>query len=193
MIMVNINMIRLGKFISCICICLLLIQHSEAQKINFKVLDVSTGLPVKNVKVSALPKHLFITYSNDHGEFSFTPSRSDTIQLSKDHYHLLLLKVAPYNFDSIHIVTVGMVPDIPPATITDHYANLQDFEFHFIHDVKEKDSKMEIHIMENVEAIRQRNHWNDQSFKVGAVNIDHPHSTADPADGAKPRYRLRKK
>lgn len=146
---------------------------SMAQKINFKVLNVSTGLPEARVKVSSLPEHLFITYSNDKGEFSTFILQDDTLELSHENFHPLILQIKVSNFDSSHTVVVGIVPNSKDGKpFEGSHGNLQNFEYHFVHDTLGENSHMKINMLENVHAVRQRTNPDDKSFKVGAVNID---------------------
>ena len=178
------------KIVFLFCLCLCAISFTFAQTISFKVIDISTGLPIWKVKVASTPEQRFITYSDGSGKFSHFIVQDDTIQLSKDQYHPLYLKISSTNFDSTHSVVIGLVPlEKKKGKLSGEYQNLKNFEYHFVYDTLGEKSNLKVHLLENVHAFDYRRK-NDQSFRFGAVDIDSPPSISDPNRTYKSKYRL---
>ncbi len=172
------------------CLSLSVFINIYAQKISFKVIDISTGLPIWKVKVASTPEKRFITYTDGSGKFTHFVVQDDTIQLSKDNYHPLYLKISSSNFDSTHGVIIGLVPlDMKKGKQAGEYPDLKNFEYHFVHDTLGEKSNIKVHLLENVNASDFRRK-NDQSFRFGAVDIDSPPSISDPNKTYKSKYRL---
>ena len=172
------------------CLWLSTFNISFGQKISFKVIDISTGLPIWKVKVASTPEQRFITYSDGSGKFAHFIAHDDTIQLTKDQYHPLYLKISSSNFDSTHAVVIGLVPlDKKKGKLSGEYQDLKTFEYHFVYDTLGEKSNLKVHLLENVHAFDYRRK-NDQSFRFGTVDIDSPPSISDPNRTYKSKYRL---
>ena len=178
------------KYIQVFILILIFTGGLVAQQIHFRIVNIKTGLPEPMVKVTSLPEHRFITFSNDKGQFSQFIAKDDTIELSKDGFHHLMLKITAINFDSTQAVQVGLVPLAAKKGMNPAYKNLESFEYHFVHDTLGDNSAMKINVLENVQAVKQRSRSRDQSFIIGAVDLDSPPPVDDPKKTYKPRYRL---
>jgi hypothetical protein len=144
----------------------------SAQKLHFKVVNAESleGLPEAKV-TSAIQKN-YLTYTNPSGGINLNYLPGDTITISKNNFHSIHLYIPHANIDTVHIITVSMVPGQEnSAPNVKQISNLSMFEYYFVHKTEEKNN-LKVQVFENKNAAQQRQ---NSSFKIASVHLNDFH------------------
>jgi hypothetical protein len=152
----------------------LLFFSSQAfcQNLHFKVVNAESLEGISLAKVSSSLNKSSVTYTNAYGIILFSYLPGDTITISKNNYHSIHLYIPYINVDTMHIITVSMVPS--PGDITPKLkdmSSLSMFEYHFVHKSEEK-KNLKIQVFENKVAQQQRE---ISPFKIADVHLNDFH------------------
>ena len=106
-----------------------------SQKVTLKMMDASTLQSIEKVSVKSYLNPSIIIISDSYGHVTIDLIENDTLLISKDYYHPIYLFVKARNFDTIHVVSINLLPSKEiHEVLKTNFSSLSDFEYHFIHD-----------------------------------------------------------
>jgi hypothetical protein len=144
----------------------------NAQKLHFKVVNAESLEGLAEAKVTSALQKKYITYTNATGGIHLNYLPGDTITISKNDFHSIHLYIPHANIDTVHVITVSMVPGQENNTPNvKQFSNLSMFEYYFVHKTEEKNN-LKVQVFENKNAAQQRQ---NSSFKIASVDLNDFH------------------
>jgi hypothetical protein len=142
-----------------------------SQKLHFKVVNAQNLEGLAMAKVTSTINKDHITYTNPSGIFILNYIQGDTITISKMDFHSIHLHIPHSNLDTVHVITVSMVPGTENNTPNiKNISNLSMFEYYFVH--KEEQDNLKVQVFENKTAVQQRQ---SNGFKIASVHLNDFH------------------
>lgn len=145
---------------------------AHSQVITFKLVDLATNEPLKEVEVFSHEAHDKVSFTDPKGAVKFDIDHTDTLIFFKQGYLPLYIQVKQSNFDPTHVVTLKMRNTSGQvAKRTDmQYNKLQKSHYSFVHDSL-SNSSIQVTHFEHPEMATLPN-TADKSFHVVQIDLE---------------------
>jgi ABC-type antimicrobial peptide transport system permease subunit len=154
-------------------IVIFLAREGYGQMLHFKVVNAESLKPIPEAKVTSSANKGSVMFTNIGGDLILKYLPGDTISISKNAFHSIHLYLPKVNVDSVHVITISMVPGLEDNADVKKISGLPMFEYYFVHTDEDK-SNLKVQVFENKNAIQQRQ---SNAFKIASIHLNdfHPH------------------
>lgn len=156
-------------------------HQSFSQKLDFKVLDYASEVPLGNVEVFSHEEHNKVSFTDKQGLVNFDVDHTDTLVFFKQGYSPLYIQVHRVNFDHSHALVLKMKSSSidHPRTSSMAFDDLTKSKYTFVHDSLDNSSLQVTHFeLPGASGVRGSS---DKSFHIAQIGLDKKTATRGSA------------